>query len=255
MRGVFQATIVDDEGSVVPVCNIEVRSEETGDLVQIYDAFEAGNLLGNPLQTDAEGFVRLYAEGDIYRVRAYLGGFERIWRHVIFGIGPVAEEADAAVAAAIASLQGQFDILEAAVGDLITDINTAIADFISTGSFTGTLTGMTSATTGTVHWRRAGDVVTLYAPSAIIGTSNTAAMSLTGLPAALASAQPRTVPCVVEDNGNTTVLAMASVDATPQVSFNLLTVSGSQVLSGAPSFTSSGAKGLPGGWSISYSVD
>ena len=50
------------------------------------------------------------------------------------------------------------------------------------GSFTGTLTGMTGATTGTVLYTRIGNIVTLTFTSTV-GTSNSTACTLTGLPA------------------------------------------------------------------------
>jgi hypothetical protein len=54
-----------------------------------------------------------------------------------------------------------------------------------TGSFTGTLTGFTpSNPTGTCIWSRNGNQVTLFIPI-LNGTSNTTALTLTGLPAAI----------------------------------------------------------------------
>lgn len=85
MRGVFQATIVDENGSIIPSCNIEVLDEVSGASPQLYDAITAGSTLGNPFAADVNGFARLYVESGTYRVRAYLGAFERIWRHVIIG--------------------------------------------------------------------------------------------------------------------------------------------------------------------------
>jgi hypothetical protein len=87
MRGVFQATIVDDAGNVVPECIIEVRDETSGDLVQLYDAFDAGSLLGNPVDADSDGFIRFYAESALYRIDATSGAFSRTWRHVVLGTG------------------------------------------------------------------------------------------------------------------------------------------------------------------------
>jgi hypothetical protein len=57
-----------------------------------------------------------------------------------------------------------------------------------TGTFIGTLTGMTGVTTGTITYSINGKVVTLF--GSFSGTSNTTAMTMTGLPAAL---QPATL--------------------------------------------------------------
>lgn len=145
MRGVFQATIVDSSGAVVPDANIEVRDEVSGDLVQVYEEFEEGEALGNPFTADSEGFTRFYLEDGLYRVTASSGAVERVWRHVHIGIGA----------------------------------------FVDSGSFTGTFTGMTAAVTGTINWRRTGTLVTLYTTTGTLGTSNSGSFTITGLPEAL----------------------------------------------------------------------
>jgi hypothetical protein len=86
----------------------------------------------------------------------------------------------------------------------------------SAGSFTGTLTGMVGATTGTVDYRVSSNgVVSLLVAIGITGTSNSTAMTMTGLPAAV---RPGTsvlsVPCFVTDNGNSAMSGMAIVDNT-----------------------------------------
>jgi len=54
-----------------------------------------------------------------------------------------------------------------------------------TGTFTGTLTGMTATTTGTINFAKMGNLVLLHTEAAITGTSNTTAMTMTGVPAEL----------------------------------------------------------------------
>lgn len=260
MRGVFQATIVDSAGSVVPNCNIEARSESSGALVQVYDAIEEGNALGNPFTADEDGFKRFYLESGLYRIRAYFGGFERTWRHVLIGVGPLEEQVtttvDDAIAALTTSVNDSISSLTTSVDNLIDEIETAIATLgISSGSFTATLSGMTATTQGTIQYRRVGSIVMLFAPSAIVGTSNAATMNLTGLPTACqVVTTAKTVLCNVQDNGNVDTLARASVGGAATISFNLMVVAGSQVRSNAANFTTSGAKGIPSGWSITYDV-
>jgi hypothetical protein len=68
--------------------------------------------------------------------------------------------------------------------------NTVTADsiisskFYTEGAFTGTLTNCTTSPTGTFSYVRVGKHVTLKIPS-VTGTSNTNAMTITGLPAAI----------------------------------------------------------------------
>lgn len=52
------------------------------------------------------------------------------------------------------------------------------------GSFTGTLTGMTTTVQGTLNWFRYGNMVVIYG-QALQGTSNANSMTLTGLPSAI----------------------------------------------------------------------
>ena len=51
-----------------------------------------------------------------------------------------------------------------------------------TGSFTATLTGCTTSPTASCHWSKQGNQVTVFINN-VTGTSNTTAMTLTGLPA------------------------------------------------------------------------
>ena len=53
----------------------------------------------------------------------------------------------------------------------------------ASGTFTGTLTGCTTSPTGACYYAISGNVCTLFV-AAITGTSNTTAMTITGLPAA-----------------------------------------------------------------------
>lgn len=105
-RGVFQATITDSLGSVLPGCQIEVRDEDSGSLVQLYDAFDGGNILGNPMQADSQGFVRFYTDPALYRIVATSGSFSRTWRHVQVGVGTLQDEVDSLI------YEGSMDIAE-----------------------------------------------------------------------------------------------------------------------------------------------
>lgn len=119
------------------------------------------------------------------------------------------------------------------------------------GSFTGTLTGMSGATTGTVSYRvvansaGTGKVCYLWIENTISGTSNTTAMTMTGLPAACQPAATRYPPLIYAvDNSN-------AVSALAQVASGTITFFTDEPLS-ATGWTNSGTKGLNGGWSMAY---
>lgn len=121
------------------------------------------------------------------------------------------------------------------------------------GSFTGTLTGYASPPTGTVQYRvDTACRVTLWLTTAITGTSNATAMTMTGIPynispnAAIVASQ--TMPTVVQDNGAFTVGCFQISVALPAV----VTFSNSGACAGA--MTGAAAKGLPAGWTVTYNL-
>jgi hypothetical protein len=105
------------------------------------------------------------------------------------------------------------------------------------GSFTGTLTGFTGSVTGTCQWRRIGNLVFLLIP-AMSGTSNTTAMTMTGVPVAI---QPSTAQLMASGgigtnaSGNVAPIS-ASLSGGTVTFYN----SGS-----ATNFAATGTKGLP----------
>ena len=120
---------------------------------------------------------------------------------------------------------------------------------MDSGTFTGTLTGMTSGTTGTVNWTRSGNIVALYIANSITGTSNSTSMSMTGIPTALQSLNAQTAACLVEDNGIVNSAAIASIAAG---TLSFLKLSGTAYSSTA--FTASGTKGITAQWGIVYAI-
>lgn len=87
MRAVFQTTIVDLEGTVVPNATITVRRASDNSLIQLYTDFEGGAGLGNPFAADGNGFCRFYTDSAIVHVEAVSGAFHREYRHVLLGLG------------------------------------------------------------------------------------------------------------------------------------------------------------------------
>lgn len=86
----WQATIVNEAGNIIPLAFVEVRQEIAGaPLALLYSDRPGTSAIGNPFQADAEGFAAFHVAGGAYKIRAYSGAFERIWRYV--GIGTAAE--------------------------------------------------------------------------------------------------------------------------------------------------------------------
>lgn len=118
---------------------------------------------------------------------------------------------------------------------------------ISTGSFTGSLTGFASPINATVYYRVVGGMVSLlYFGSTWVGTSTSTAMTMTGIPAALrpSSSDPPACPCIVYDN-SVYSLGTAYVASSGTINFTI---------DANTAFTGSGIKGVPEGWMITYPI-
>jgi hypothetical protein len=124
-------------------------------------------------------------------------------------------------------------------------VNGVLVATQESGSFTATLTGFTTAVTGTIKWRRTGSKYTFIAESAITGTSNTTAMTMTGLGAIFPAITIGYQPTVMTDNGAVTV-GTARLTTTALV-FGVGLAGGN--------FTNSGTKGLPAGWQFIIDSD
>jgi hypothetical protein len=80
----------------------------------------------------------------------------------------------------------------------------------NSGTFTGTFTGFTGSVTGTVYWARAGNSIVMTIP-AVTGTSNTTAMTMTGIPATIqpsSTAGALSPIAQLEDSGTTSQTGM-----------------------------------------------
>lgn len=122
---------------------------------------------------------------------------------------------------------------------------------VSSGSFTGTLTGCSGSPTGTFNYKKNGNIVSLYADgSGVSGASTSTAMTLTGLPAAI---RPPTfapnVYTLVKDNdpgSGAYIPIIASISTGGTITFfSASTGSGT-------AFTAANNKGIGPGWSITY---
>lgn len=124
------------------------------------------------------------------------------------------------------------------------------AAVLQTGTFTGTLTGMTATITGTMTYSIVGNVATISAPggASFVGTSNSTAMTMTGLPPLL---QPATlvaqiVTVNIEDNGVNTLGGAQITNGSGTITFLRSNAAGSAATIASNAFTNTGTKGLNG---------
>lgn len=125
----------------------------------------------------------------------------------------------------------------------------------SEGSFTGTLTGMSGATTGTITFRitanaaGTGKRCVLSAAASILGTSTSTALTMTGLPATCQPAVAAFVPCTVRDNSVDVLGAAEIIVAAPSV----ITFYCDPTLA-STGFTAANNKGVVAGWQIEFNL-
>lgn len=123
----------------------------------------------------------------------------------------------------------------------------------ATGSFTVTLTGMSSATTGTLNWRIAhGKSVILTALADINNTSNATTLTLTGIPAAI---QPTTTKYISFFNTRDSSSQVAGMLQITGASSTWTVGKGLTATSAFPgAYTASGNKGIGAGV-YTYTLD
>lgn len=107
------------------------------------------------------------------------------------------------------------DVVASVTGLTIEDHDTGIIQLVasySTGSFTGTLTGGTTAPTSTIDYVQLGETVLLTGDyTGFSATSNSTAKTITGLPAALWPATEQVVPIIARDNSGLFVASVAVI--------------------------------------------
>lgn len=119
----------------------------------------------------------------------------------------------------------------------------------NTGSFTGTLTGVSGTVTGTIFFSRTGTKITLYATAALIGVSTSTAVTITGVPAAIWPASSRIVPCTVRDNSVSNVAGAVKIQTSTLTFYKLSTATYD-----AAAFTAANNKGIDAEWSATYDI-
>jgi hypothetical protein len=122
---------------------------------------------------------------------------------------------------------------------------------VLTGSFTGTFTGFGTTVTATVQYRVYNNMVSLFFnttnPS---GTSNSASMTMTGLPSLLFPVVNRFILCCTQDNGNSEQFSAMLVTTSGAVTFEKYSIATGNF--SAVGYTSSGSKGLSSDWFVTY---
>lgn len=120
----------------------------------------------------------------------------------------------------------------------------------ASGTFTGTLTGMSGATTGDIaYWVLGGALAILVVDAGVLtGTSDTTAMTMTGLPAAVQPAGAVAFPIAeMIDNGVTGLQGEAAINGgsgTINFAISRTDLTANFVRASTTGFTASGTKGL-----------
>lgn len=86
---IYQGIAADTAGNVIASANVEVRSEASGNLVQLFSG-RTGGAKSNPFTADSDGYFAFYTVGAALKVRIYTGPSgaptsERIFRYVPVG--------------------------------------------------------------------------------------------------------------------------------------------------------------------------
>lgn len=122
------------------------------------------------------------------------------------------------------------------------------------GSFTGTLTGMTTTVTATCNYTISNGVVTLTCNggAALVGTSNANTFTLTGLPAGITPSVLRNGPLVAMTDNGAIITGYGAASTSNLIQFSISSVSGTSIVNSGSGWTTSGTKGLRTGWYINY---
>lgn len=96
-----------------------------------------------------------------------------------------------------------------------------VLDDYEEGSYTGTLTGCTTAPTYTIKYTKIGNQVTIpFAGISPTGTSNATTKTITGMPADIRPAATINFGAICSDNGGANTMALAQVLSSGVISFN-----------------------------------
>lgn len=152
---------------------------------------------------------------------------------------------DSEVAAAVSAHEAAPDPHPQYATDVaLTTALTGYASIETTGTYTGAYTGTTTDPAPVIRWSKVGKLVAIYLGQSS-ATSNTAAFTITGAPAAIRPARAQSMVCILRDN-DTPAFGRATMGTDGTLTFGLGAASGT--------FTASGAKGAEL-QTLTYSLD
>lgn len=158
----WTGTVQDAEGNAVAGASIEVRSESSGQLVQVYADRAGSATLGNPFIA-IEATVAFHAPGDAYRIRASKDGLVCEWRFQAVGtaaemdVDQIVSELEAGFSASYetrAQLYADLDHPDGARGAVYGDSN---------GNFRGVYRKVGASGSGS--WTRIGPLPIVETPA------------------------------------------------------------------------------------------
>lgn len=121
------------------------------------------------------------------------------------------------------------------------------------GTFSGTLTGLTTSPTVTVTWVRMGQIVVLTSDTGNTGTSNANTLTMAGVPAGLIPTHNHVVWCGgMIDNNAANTLASCQIDTGGVVTALKFNGTGTYNFN---VWTTSGTKGIGSNWTMTYPLN
>ena len=162
--------------------------------------------------------------------------------------GPESEQTQAITTdSPLQSAWGQSEVYEGSFGiNAVKDVATYSDDVVNVN-----VTGCSAAVAGRVRIARAGNIISMTVWDTLIGTSNTDAMTLTGLPAyASPTVVAEQIPCFVTNAGAGT-LGAATVNLDGSITFAVASAVDAFSASG---FGTTGNKGIAAGQTLTWNV-
>lgn len=120
---VFQATITDAQGNIQGGALISVRDADSNTLVTLKPNRDGTGSMGNPFESDGQGFGRCYAPEGRYNIAATVGGVvTREWRDVPLAAGgsaiPATEEGDFLIDLGAGLVASNFEDMVTSLGNI-----------------------------------------------------------------------------------------------------------------------------------------
>lgn len=90
---IWQRTIVDEAGNILPGASVRVEQEVPGlPLANLFSDRDGAESIGNPFSADPDGFAAFHVVGGAYRVTITSGAFSNVLRYVAIGTGAEFDE-------------------------------------------------------------------------------------------------------------------------------------------------------------------